>query len=219
MALTLAVTWLVGLERLCCPVDAATIQHIKHTTHMLWLSRHAIVTLDIPKRLSLSRRGCELRATNAGVCQRYNFFVGRSSRFDCSHCSIAAHCSAHHPCTVDRRSPTGEKATKMKTAAKLNRKQLKAVKGVLWMASADLEFALEPVCNALLCFDAPKVNVLASLNKSGQRALYLTATDAAASFGIDLPEYAKAEGTAARKLVDAESLRFATRLYDATLVP
>ncbi len=108
----------------------------------------------------------------------------------------------------------------MKAAAKtLNRKQLKAVKSALWLTSADLEHALEPVCNELLCFDAPKVNVLASLNKSGQRALYLTATDVAASLGVDLPEYAKADGTAARKLVDAEAWRFAGRLYDATLVP
>jgi len=106
----------------------------------------------------------------------------------------------------------------VKTAAKLNRKQLKAVKNVLWLASADLDFALQPMCNELICADSPKANILESLTKAGQRSFYLTVTDVAASFGVDIPEYAKSTGRV-RKLVDAEAAQFATRLYDCTLVP
>jgi hypothetical protein len=105
----------------------------------------------------------------------------------------------------------------MGTPAKLNATQLKDVERALWMASADLDHCLQPVCDALICADAAKADVLDSLTVAGKRSFWLTATDAAARHGVDIPEYAKASGRV-KKLVDAEAKRFSAQLYDYTLI-
>jgi hypothetical protein len=97
--------------------------------------------------------------------------------------------------------------------------QKQAMKHKLFIASGDLNHALQPMVHQLICFDATKEKIISSVSTAAQRMLYLAATDAAAGFDVDIPEYAQADGTVARRMVDAEALRCATRLYVDTLVP
>jgi hypothetical protein len=107
----------------------------------------------------------------------------------------------------------------MSSPAQFTTAQKKSLKLSLFISSGDLNHALQEMVNQLICFDAPKEKIISSVRIAAQRLLYLSATDAAAGFGQDIPEYAKADGTVARKLVDAEAKRCAVRLYQDTLVP
>ena len=93
------------------------------------------------------------------------------------------------------------------------------MKQTLFVASGDLNHALQPMVHQLLCFDAPKEKILSSVSAAAQRSLYFTVTDVAAGFDVDLPEYNDAAGSMPRKLVDREAVRCAARLYKDTLIP
>src|SRR6266403_4738322 len=97
----------------------------------------------------------------------------------------------------------GEKQP-MKT---LNRAQVKELKQNLFIASDDLEHIIQPLTGEMR--SAPniveKADFWGAVHVAAQRHFWLTASDAAyRDFGIDLPEYAKAAGHPARRLVDAE---------------
>jgi hypothetical protein len=94
----------------------------------------------------------------------------------------------------------------------------KSLKHTLFVASNDLNFALQPMVNELICCDVPKEKILTLVGTAAQRSLYLKMTDLAADRGEDLPVYKEAKGTPMRRLVDAEALRCATRLYKDTLI-
>jgi hypothetical protein len=106
----------------------------------------------------------------------------------------------------------------MPTQQQFSAVQKQALKQTLFIASGDLNHALQEMVNQLICFDAPKEKILSSVTVAAQRLLYLSATDAAAGFDIDLTEYNDAAGTMPRKLVDREAVRCAERLYKYTLI-
>jgi hypothetical protein len=97
--------------------------------------------------------------------------------------------------------------------------QKKSLKQTLFIASGDLNHALQPLVHQLLCFDATKEKIISSVSAAAQRSLYLKMTDIAAGFDLDLPEYNEAVGTMPRRMVDREAVRCAERLYADTLVP
>jgi hypothetical protein len=94
----------------------------------------------------------------------------------------------------------------------------KSLKHTLFVASNDLNHALQEMVNQLICFDATKDKILSSVEIAAQRMLYLKITDMAAGFDMDLPEYAQAVGTVVRRMVDAEAKRCAVRLYQDMLI-
>jgi hypothetical protein len=107
----------------------------------------------------------------------------------------------------------------MNSPAKFTAVQKQAMKQTLFVASGDLNHALQPLVHQLLCFDATKEKIISSVSAAAQRSLYLKMTDIAAGFDVDLPEYNKAAGTVPRRMVDREAVRCAERLYADTLVP
>jgi hypothetical protein len=106
----------------------------------------------------------------------------------------------------------------MSSPARFTAAQKQAMRHTLFIASADLNHSLEPMVHQLICFDATKAKILASVETAAQRMLYLRITDTAAGFDVDLPEYEKADGTVARRMVDRESKKCAARLYADTLI-
>lgn len=106
----------------------------------------------------------------------------------------------------------------MSSPARFTAAQKQSLKDSLFIASGDLNHALQPVVHQLLCFDAAKHKIISSVTTTAQRMLYLKMTDIAAGFNIDLLEYEKADGTVARRMVDRESKRCAERLYADTLI-
>lgn len=106
----------------------------------------------------------------------------------------------------------------MNSPARFTAAQKKSLKQTLFIASGDLNHALQPMVHQLICFDATKEKIISSVSAAAQRSLYLKMTDAAAGFDVDLPEYNDAAGTVPRKLVDREAVRCAVRLYKDTLI-
>ena len=106
----------------------------------------------------------------------------------------------------------------MPTQQQFTAAQKKSLKHSLFVASGDLNHALQPMVHQLICFDATKEKILSSVNTAAQRSLYLKMTDTAAGFDVDLPEYNEANGTVARRMVDREAMRCAARLYADTLI-
>ena len=107
----------------------------------------------------------------------------------------------------------------MSSPAHFSATQKRSLKHSLFIASGDLNYALQPLVHQLLCFDATKEKIISSVSAAAQRSLYLKMTDIAAGFDVDLPEYNKAAGTVPRRMVDREAVRWAERLYKDTLVP
>jgi hypothetical protein len=68
------------------------------------------------------------------------------------------------------------------------------MKHSLFVASNDLNHALQPMVHQLLCFDAPKDKIISSVSTAAQRSLYLKITDIAAGFDVDLLPYRLAQG-------------------------
>ncbi len=85
-------------------------------------------------------------------------------------------------------------------------------------AADDLQHIIQPLTGEMR--SAPnviaKVDFWGAVHAAAQRQFWLTVSDKAyRDFGLDLPEHAKAAGTKARRLVDAEAVRFANRLAKA----
>ena len=92
------------------------------------------------------------------------------------------------------------------------------LKSTIRLASDDLEYILQPLTGEMR--SAPnivaKADLWVAVQSAAQRGLWLAVSDKAyLDFGLDLPEYAKAAGHPARRLVDAEAVRFANRLAKA----
>lgn len=96
--------------------------------------------------------------------------------------------------------------------------QKQSMKHTLFVASSDLNHALQPMVNELICCDVPKEKILTLVGIAAQRSLYLKMTDVAADRGEDLPVYKEATGTPMRRMVDREAVRCAERLYKDTLI-
>lgn len=88
--------------------------------------------------------------------------------------------------------------------------QFKRLQNIMTMAHHDLDYVMHPVAVELRKAGAPK-KAVAVLRTAAQRAFYLTATDVANSFGIEIPEYANATGKV-RAFVDAQAVTFAKHL-------
>lgn len=107
----------------------------------------------------------------------------------------------------------------MSSPARFTSAQKQSLKHTLFIASSDLNHALQPMVHQLICCDVAKEKILKLVGIAAQRSLYLTVTDVAAGFDIDLPEHNEAAGTVPRRMVDREAVRCAARLYADTLVP
>lgn len=94
--------------------------------------------------------------------------------------------------------------------------QQKAIKQTITAASDDLQHVTEFLVAELHTAHVAERIIAQAVQSAAQRHLWLAVSDKAYSaFGLDLPEYSKAAGTAARQFVDAAAGRFATRLAKA----
>ena len=107
----------------------------------------------------------------------------------------------------------------MSSQARFTAVQKQSMRHTLFIASADLNHALQPLVHQLICCDVAKEKILKIVGIAAQRSLYLTLTDVAAGFDADVLEYNDAAGTVPRRMVDREAVRCAARLYQDTLVP
>ncbi|HWY42622.1 MAG TPA: hypothetical protein VNX66_03950 [Candidatus Sulfotelmatobacter sp.] len=98
---------------------------------------------------------------------------------------------------------------------KLTASQLQSMRQTLRSAHEDLDYVLRPVVAQMLTSGMDSKAVLPVLRDAARRSLYLTATDCAASFDVDIPESAAARDTLVYKLVDAEAARFARLVLEA----
>jgi hypothetical protein len=99
----------------------------------------------------------------------------------------------------------------MKTQPQFTAAQWKQLKQSLWSAASDLEFAIQPVVRTLQHAAVGKNVLHQSLRETAWTALYLTATDAAAGFGVVIPESTKCPKGRLRNLVDSQARRFARK--------
>jgi hypothetical protein len=97
---------------------------------------------------------------------------------------------------------------------KLTAAQMRTMRQTLRSAHEDLDYVLRPVAAQMLRSGMDKTSVLPLLRDAANRSLYLTATDCAASFDVDIPESAAARDTLVSKLVDAEAARFARLIVE-----
>jgi hypothetical protein len=106
----------------------------------------------------------------------------------------------------------------MSSPARFTAAQKQSMRHTLFVASADLNHALQPMVHQLICCDVSKEKILKVVGVAAQRSLYLTVTDITAGFDLDVLEYNDAAGTVPRKMVDREAKRCAARLYADTLI-
>jgi len=91
--------------------------------------------------------------------------------------------------------------------------QIKQLERAINDAAADLEYVTEFLVAELKDAEGVEESViLKAVQTAAQRCLWLAVWDKAFSFGLDLPEYSKAGGTATRMLVDREASRLTLRL-------
>jgi len=107
----------------------------------------------------------------------------------------------------------------MNSPAQFTAIQKQSMKHTLFIASSDLNHALQPMVHQLICCDVSKEKILNVVGIAAQRSLYLTVTDVAAGFDLDVLEYNNAAGTVPRRMVDREAKKCAERLYADTLIP
>jgi hypothetical protein len=91
--------------------------------------------------------------------------------------------------------------------------QIKQLERSINDAAADLEYVTEFLVAELKGAEGVEESVIRqAVRTAAQRCLWLAVWDKAFSFGLELPEYSKAGGTAARMLVDREASRLTLRL-------
>ena len=94
-----------------------------------------------------------------------------------------------------------------------NEAQIKQLERAINGAAADLEYVTEfLVAELKSAVGVEEFVIRKAVQTAAQRCLWLAVWDKAFSLGLDLPEYSKAGGTTARRLVDAEAAQFTRRL-------